>query len=369
VHDIKEAIQEFYETGVSGGDSFSDVLRQLESAHLSEVSHLKGLLKSYEVSNSFSPDDIDTPIDPLLHPESVVISKDTVVDLDSAFQAKVPVHQSEGASSMHSSVMNGHMQKSMSIHTSEGPKSIASASIHFDAKPISAAGSGDIAIKVTIATLIVAEGLPDMQSPYCVCTIRSKPDSGFRTNEHHRRTRNPSWHHEEVLEEFDAGDVLSFRLFEKDGVEVLGEADVYCSQFLASGFHGEIELEGKGHKSFLQIKISVAPKGDHIAVLPICRKVVKVPKDRSMKRGRSLFAESNAIIAVSSDKQREFSLTRACRRATHVIPPDAPGHMMWDLLGILVLMVDLIWIPMQVFDPANSSCRDDGVGHSHILDK
>ena len=33
-----------------------------------------------------------------------------------------------------------------------------------------------------------------------------------------------------------------------------------------------------------------------------------------------------------------------------MVRPETPGRMIWDIIGIAVLLLELIWIPMQVYD-------------------
>lgn len=47
-----------------------------------------------------------------------------------------------------------------------------------------------------------------------------------------------------------------------------------------------------------------------------------------------------------------------CKLSEWVISPISPQRMIWDILGVVFLMYDTIWIPMQVFSPAASLFTD-----------
>eukprot|EP00913_Durusdinium_trenchii_P013301 g12484.t1 len=48
----------------------------------------------------------------------------------------------------------------------------------------------------------------------------------------------------------------------------------------------------------------------------------------------------------------------ACKFEDLVISPISPQRMIWDILGVLFLMYDMIWIPMQAFTPPASLFAD-----------
>jgi hypothetical protein len=231
----------------------------------------------------------------------------------------------------------------------------------------------DMAIKVTVVDAAgLRKGERAMQeiSAFCVCGIRGKDACGFTTLAA-RKTNTPEWAHDEVLPDYENGDILTFAVFDKDwhgNTELLGTVELESSQFLPHGFDGDLDLTDMkgGNASTLRIKVAAVSKGIEIAVLPMCLKQKRIVRGPQKSRARDLFGtDSESVFQGGSSsceslgrdegKSDGTDLILTARCASTVLRPDASTRMCWDVCGIFILLIDLFWIPMQVFDPTASA--------------
>jgi len=234
-----------------------------------------------------------------------------------------------------------------------------------------------IAIKVTIISangLRRADWLPgEASTPYCICDIPGKPASSFRTRVR-ERTLNPIWRHEQVLLDYEAGDSLTFSVFDKDwGKEddLLGTIDFESTQFLPEGLTGEFKLTqtGKDEPATIKLNVQVVARAGPVEVLRVwqgdgpdnCQTRGSIVGGASASRrstsGRIFLPDGETSFA-DADRSRSakcLRMLRNCRCDFAVLRPEASRRMVWDLCGIGAVMIDLVWIPMQVFDPVGSA--------------
>lgn len=85
--------------------------------------------------------------------------------------------------------------------------------------------------------------------PFCVCEIKGKPGSKFRTK-HTPKTLQPMWNEEHEFDDYTLGDDLQFEVFDYDtasAADFLGRATLRGSAFdREGGFHGELSLRECG---------------------------------------------------------------------------------------------------------------------------
>mmetsp|Transcript_48212 Transcript_48212/g.153901 ORF Transcript_48212/g.153901 Transcript_48212/m.153901 type:complete len:413 (+) Transcript_48212:103-1341(+) len=88
-------------------------------------------------------------------------------------------------------------------------------------------------------------GAPD---PYCICEIAGKPLSRTLTKAI-KNNRSPVWDHEAEFADYEAGDALSFYVWDEDlwkRDDLLGVTSLQNSQFHPRGFEGELRLSQTG---------------------------------------------------------------------------------------------------------------------------
>jgi hypothetical protein len=104
-----------------------------------------------------------------------------------------------------------------------------------------------------------------LSDPYCICKVANKRTSElseFRTPVV-KNTETPVWNHTASLSDYTDGDVLSFKVLDKDRLgndDSLGEATLEISKLQQSGgFDGELKLmeAGKGYHPTLRVRVKV----------------------------------------------------------------------------------------------------------------
>jgi len=134
-------------------------------------------------------------------------------------------------------------------------------------RPSSGSTGGSLdptALKVVIVSckgLRNADWMPGWGSsdPYCICSIVGKPEQKFRTKAM-QNTLSPIWNHHGQLSDFEPGDALEFKVFDKDLLkkdDLLGSVTLPSDAFLYDGFSGELPLSnaGKDVLPFLRIRV------------------------------------------------------------------------------------------------------------------
>lgn len=187
--------------------------------------------------------------------------------------------------------------------------------------------------------------------PYCICSVPGKQSLRYRTPVIHATT-SPAWRHECVIAGWSVGEPLEFLVndhdrFSKD--DHLGSATLPSDSFHPEGFDGELPLaDGGPNATTAAIRISV-----------------QVTRQRPAFQMHSAWQKWNnpMVNAASLDSNHIESLTmgvdvirsntnRSLRRGSPcMLDPSSSLRLTWDVIGIVVLTIDLVWIPMQVFDP------------------
>lgn len=75
--------------------------------------------------------------------------------------------------------------------------------------------------------------------------------------------------------------------------------------------------------------------------------------DRTLKLKPDFESYSSSVLG-----KKRGSFNCSCKLSDLVISPISPQRMLWDILGVVFLMYDMIWIPVQVFSPPSSLFTD-----------
>eukprot|EP00747_Dinoflagellata_sp_TGD_P148046 gnl/TRDRNA2_/TRDRNA2_176872_c5_seq4.p1 gnl/TRDRNA2_/TRDRNA2_176872_c5~~gnl/TRDRNA2_/TRDRNA2_176872_c5_seq4.p1 ORF type:complete len:227 (-),score=55.87 gnl/TRDRNA2_/TRDRNA2_176872_c5_seq4:461-1141(-) len=158
--------------------------------------------------------------------------------------------------------------------TDTGQKSGAALNVKIALPPVksledmlgSLAPSSAAAAHVVSVTIVGARGLRDADwgrgssDAYCVCEVKGKPHTKFKTQVVND-SLEPMWNHTSQIEDYFRHEDLDFAIYDEDAVkhELLGRATLTSAQLSGSGFEGDLELSeaGKGITAFLKVKISL----------------------------------------------------------------------------------------------------------------
>jgi len=119
--------------------------------------------------------------------------------------------------------------------------------------------------------------------PYCTCEILAKPDAGKIKTHVIKNNLNPTWDYEAELSEFEAGDILVFKVYDEDfgkKDDFLGTLSVMSEQFYPHGFEGDLPLQeaGTGITANLRLRIPPAIVVNSIpAVQPVAEAPIQLP--------------------------------------------------------------------------------------------
>jgi hypothetical protein len=292
LHDFKESLQEVWDDspGIkhrnsrqslsdfghsSGSASFSELLQQLESAHLQLVAQLRDQISELEQSASVAPHVFsDQSYTINKQPVSTVVNIDEdnsglILDERQVLPALPAGYKGEPA------IVKEVKKEFSTVQFDDRPSQ--ELAVEKASKQMN--GTEELALKVTAVSargLRKADGgTHELSASVCECHIKGQEGSGFRTRAI-KKSHDPEWAHDEVLPDYVFGDDLTFTVFEQNvgKTDLLGTADLESSEFTLEGFEGELELiDAKGHgNAYLQVKIATAPKGPDVLVLPVCQK-------------------------------------------------------------------------------------------------
>jgi hypothetical protein len=175
------------------------------------------------------------------------------------------------------------------------------------------------------------------------------------------RTLDPEWSYESVVADFATDDALEFTVYDKDWAgddDLLGSVLLPCDKFFPDGFEGDLDLTNtSGAVSTITVKVKVLDdKPLCELLLPRWQKQEDASTSESPKR--SSFATGMSAKFLKSPVAEQSSMTAhdllAKTPDPYVLKPDSSRRLVWDILGIFVLLLDLIWIPMQVFEPPDT---------------
>jgi hypothetical protein len=193
--------------------------------------------------------------------------------------------------------------------------------------------------------------------PYCVCEIDGKPDSRFKTRSI-QVTSKPVWNHESVFADWQPGENLVFRVMDEDfGMEgdLLGTCKLSSEQFYPGCFEGNVPLTdaGKGDAS-LQLNVMVTRRKKLVELAEVWARVPERTNSLLEKSSKKLKKSHSSIgdeqqrpSGYALLKARLMSIARTARRDGFVLHPESGLRMTWDIIGVVVLAFDLIWIPIQ----------------------
>lgn len=221
-------------------------------------------------------------------------------------------------------------------------------------------------------TLVKAQGLPradwgyGLSDPYCICEILGKAESKIQTKII-SKTLDPEWNHEAVVPLHEVGDDLVFNVMDHDWNNVddlLGKAILPSAEFYPNGFIGDLPLMGtRGYmRSTLTVRVVTARQSVPVKLLnfwtcDVPDEILRLSGRQSLPSETMGHQETDHAFSVSSTFKGFCRLCviimPSCQNGC-VIMPDSIKRFTWDILGAVVLLIDLIWTPMQVFDPGET---------------
>jgi len=171
--------------------------------------------------------------------------------------------------------------------------------------------------------------------PYCTCEVTGRQ---FTTNSE-MTTSVPVWNWKVKIENYQVGEPLAFRVFDKDwglGDVQLGCASLEASAFLKEGgFHGELPLEGTAGPAGGFLHVHVLPEGDWCPGQAAPRGVStwrrSIPQAKLPKLLRSKMQEESTA-AHGSGKNSSDSIA--------IEAPPAPLSPLWRPWGLLAALAD-----------------------------
>lgn len=100
-----------------------------------------------------------------------------------------------------------------------------------------------------------------VSDPYCICELQGKPESAKIQTQVIQNDCNPTWNYEAALPDYEFGDDLVFKVYDKDtgkSDDFLGTLTLPNDFFHPHGFEGELPLEdaGKGITATLKLRIA-----------------------------------------------------------------------------------------------------------------
>jgi len=206
-----------------------------------------------------------------------------------------------------------------------------------------------------------ADWLPGSASdPYCVVEVDGKPSSK-RSTRYIEKTLRPVWNHHMVISEYTRGGALTFEVFDKDwgnSDDLLGYVTLDGADFEDGGFSGELKLEDTGgYQSYVKVQVETAlPRKATSMYKPLkewteAKELTRTPtmSSRKPKSGRNLLSRQDSSVSVmSNDKKCSWDNLAPLFRT---MEPTSSSRMCWDVMAVFVLGVELLWIPLSVFEP------------------
>eukprot|EP00928_Gymnodinium_smaydae_P000079 TRINITY_DN10034_c0_g1_i1.p1 TRINITY_DN10034_c0_g1~~TRINITY_DN10034_c0_g1_i1.p1 ORF type:complete len:835 (+),score=129.98 TRINITY_DN10034_c0_g1_i1:333-2837(+) len=203
-----------------------------------------------------------------------------------------------------------------------------------------------------------ARGLPnndsgikgDVSDPYVVCEIVGKPDTQSSTGVVFN-SLDPVFNHTFNFDNIALGDSIRLTVYDKEvNCEdcVLGTTSLEC--FPGEAFEGELKLAcASADDAFLKLKVIYPRNGKRFSV-----------EDREVglwaiwRRENVKFSDRRLSAVRPTNSELEDSQPRKKAKIMFVCRPESYFRVVWDILGLANLMLDLVWLPVQVFDPPKS---------------
>mmetsp|Transcript_82531 Transcript_82531/g.266098 ORF Transcript_82531/g.266098 Transcript_82531/m.266098 type:complete len:928 (+) Transcript_82531:150-2933(+) len=199
--------------------------------------------------------------------------------------------------------------------------------------------------------------------PYVLVEFPGKPQFSYRTKVI-QDTLDPVWNHKFVMSGFGESDSIIFSVMDEDygKDELLGRCKLEASQ-LEGGFEGELELEeaGEGIRSFLRVNVKLVRGpgvkiGESGASEELWPEWMALPKcartSNTLGSSTSRSIAQHAFDDAGKIKEANMNYTDSKRQRNRtMMHPETSLRLVWDFCGLVVLLTDLIWLPMQVFEP------------------
>lgn len=212
--------------------------------------------------------------------------------------------------------------------------------------------------------------------PYCVLKIPGKPEAVLQTHPC-VGTLAPVWDYEVVLDCYEEGDNLEFEVKDKDWLgadDWLGKATLKSSEFHQHGYEGVLTLSEMGpdleSPALLRVHVEVTMKTEVFSMREVW--LCKAKSRECPAEKRALMPESLDVLPTLGERTgRSFSTKPSAAAAgmnssmatgqksslvsieaeLGLFDPSSGPRLSWDTVGMLFVVVDLVWLPMQVFDP------------------
>mmetsp|Transcript_56848 Transcript_56848/g.133552 ORF Transcript_56848/g.133552 Transcript_56848/m.133552 type:complete len:964 (-) Transcript_56848:23-2914(-) len=230
-----------------------------------------------------------------------------------------------------------------------------------------------------------------LSDPYVKVSFDANQENSLMQTRMVAKTLDPVWNHEFIISDFDVDGTLYFNVFDNDwGSEDdnLGNVALPSSRFIPMGFEGELLLDDSGGslQSYLKVSVAVAsadamssemaplevwtlqapePRGEKAARATHKVMKAKTPKrfvgmEKHQKKSsvKDIFTWSffkEQLKKLRSPWQTIHATLRCCTALRRPLEPMSSPRVQWDVIGMVVLLIELLWIPMQVYDPPTTA--------------
>jgi len=195
--------------------------------------------------------------------------------------------------------------------------------------------------------------------PYCICEIVNQPNMRFQTRTISNNL-NPVWNHKFVLPGLDPSDELRFTVMDEDfrDDELLGVGHL-LGHDVAAGFAGEVPLILNGKETAARLRVTIKVpgadlEGSSFVLWPTWvdeKPAIRLEKLASRPSLENWVDQPDSAKKVLAEGAYDITLARSWG----ILHPEGAQRLTWDVLGLFILLLDLIWLPMQVFDPPETT--------------
>jgi len=241
---------------------------------------------------------------------------------------------------------------------------------------------GASSVEVTQLCVIIegAHGLRDadrgfagnLSDPFCLCEVPGRPHATFRTRVV-KNNLNPRWDYASVLSNITLEDKLVFTVYDADysgAGEVLGTATLGLNSIPINGLQAELTLVDEHPNKpkeppKLRVRV-IAPQAiahhrvdKSIELLPVwtqsCAHILNAVEATKSRNHKDTYRRVSTGLP---NLQRKLSrlgtmvtMDGCCSRQCQIplFHPESTGRIAWDLAGLVLLLLDCMWIPMQAF--------------------
>jgi len=206
------------------------------------------------------------------------------------------------------------------------------------------------------ADWMLGAGLSD---PYCTCSVVGNTEHTIKTPVKNN-TLNPVWNYSCVLLDFEPGDILEFKVFDKDfgkKDDLLGTATLSYSEIPDSGFYGALPLiedDRSGSYRNPELKISLTWEKDvHAAVKDLrskalekwrdCNAQMYLTKPPPLETG--IYKTSVLKTRGHKSGKLQHALRTSCLQRM-VVQPSAYRRLVWDIVAVMTLTYEAMTLPV-----------------------